>query len=145
MSGPVEADFELAIADWLVDQGGYTGPVKVGTAQAEPRDFGAVRGLDTAEMFASILSKSGAVLISGALQSGDRRVSEPSSPPSGRPRRCSGAPGPWSDHHIECGIGEGERLDRPDADVTDLHLAGSLCSWCIELEADQLGGASTLD
>ena len=54
MSGPVEADFEATIADWLVKHGAYQGPVKVGTAQGEPRDFDPVRGIDTAEVFAFI-------------------------------------------------------------------------------------------
>ena len=54
MSGPLETDFESTICSWLVDDGGYVGPVKVGNAQGDPRDFDAVRGLDTAELFAFI-------------------------------------------------------------------------------------------
>ena len=54
MSGPLETDFESTICSWLVDHGGYVGPVKVGNAQGDPRDFDAVRGLDTAELFAFI-------------------------------------------------------------------------------------------
>ncbi len=39
MSGPIEADFENTIGSWLVEHGGYQGPVKVGSAQGEPKDF----------------------------------------------------------------------------------------------------------
>lgn len=53
MSGPLEVDFESTICSWLVEHGAYVGPVKVGNAQGNPRDFDAVRGLDTAELFAS--------------------------------------------------------------------------------------------
>lgn len=54
MSGPVEADFEHTIGTWLVEHGGYQAPVKVGNAQTDPRDFDAVRGIDTAELFTFI-------------------------------------------------------------------------------------------
>ncbi|MDB9846382.1 hypothetical protein OAC41_06415 [Acidimicrobiales bacterium] len=54
MSGPLEVDFESTICSWLVEHGAYVGPVKVGNAQGNPRDFDAVRGLDTAELFAFI-------------------------------------------------------------------------------------------
>jgi type I restriction enzyme R subunit len=50
----VKADefvFESFICDWLIDHGGYDA-CKVGNAQGEPTDFDAVRGLDTAELFA---------------------------------------------------------------------------------------------
>jgi hypothetical protein len=50
MSGPLEVDFESTICSWLVEHGAYVGPVKVGNAQGNPRDFDAVRGLDTAEI-----------------------------------------------------------------------------------------------
>ena len=57
MVGPQEADFEQTIGSSLVERGGYQGPVKVGNAPGESdqqRDFDAVRGLDTAELFAFI-------------------------------------------------------------------------------------------
>ena len=48
---PDEAAFESFICDHLVDQGGYD-LCKVGNAQGAPTDFDALRGLDTAELFA---------------------------------------------------------------------------------------------
>lgn len=48
---PDEAAFESFICDNLVAQRGYD-LCKVGNAQGEPTDFDAVRGLDTAELFA---------------------------------------------------------------------------------------------
>jgi type I restriction enzyme R subunit len=55
-----EAGFESFICDWLVASGGYTA-AKVGTAQGSPADFDAVRGLDTAELFAFIGATQGDV------------------------------------------------------------------------------------
>ena len=45
-----EAAFEEHIASWLVECGGYR-RVKVGDAGGEPRDFDAVAGVDTADLF----------------------------------------------------------------------------------------------
>lgn len=50
MSSPSEEVFETAICDWLRQHGGYVA-VKNDLMQGEPRDFDAVRGLDTAELF----------------------------------------------------------------------------------------------
>ncbi|MDB4818318.1 putative DNA binding domain-containing protein [Acidimicrobiales bacterium] len=61
MVGPSEAGFESAICESLISGGGYVGPVKVGNAQGDPRDFDAVRALDTAELFTFI----------GATQAGE--------------------------------------------------------------------------
>ena len=60
MSKPTEEQFEIAICDWLVGQGGYVA-VKNDKLQGDTRDFDPVRGLDTAELFAFI----------GATQVGD--------------------------------------------------------------------------
>ena len=53
MSKPLEADLEGFVCDHLVAHGGYT-QVKHGTAQAPPRDFDPVTGIDTAELMAFI-------------------------------------------------------------------------------------------
>ena len=50
---PDEDAFETFICDWLTSHGGYD-VCKVGNKQGEPQDFDAVRGLDTAELFAFI-------------------------------------------------------------------------------------------
>ncbi|HVL02874.1 MAG TPA: RNA-binding domain-containing protein, partial [Acidimicrobiales bacterium] len=50
MANPNEEQFEAAICDWLSDHGGYVA-VKNDKAQGEPRDFDAVRGLDTSELY----------------------------------------------------------------------------------------------
>ncbi len=53
MAGPKEFDFESQICAALAASGGYS-ESKVGTEQAEPRDFDPQAGLDTAELFAFI-------------------------------------------------------------------------------------------
>lgn len=53
MTGPKEFDFETQICEALVSRSGYRS-AKVGMAQGDPRDFDAVRGIDTAELFAFI-------------------------------------------------------------------------------------------
>lgn len=77
MSGPKEADFEDVVGSWLVDRGRYVGPVKVGNAQGDPRDFDAVRRIDTDELFEFI----GATQIDGwnrlaKLHGGDPDVAQ---------------------------------------------------------------------
>ena len=57
---PDEAAFESFICDHLVAEGGWDA-VKVGRAQGEPKDFDALRGLDTAELFAFIGATQGEV------------------------------------------------------------------------------------
>ncbi len=53
MANPDEQHFETAICDWLTEHGGYVA-VKNDVLQASPRDFDAVRGLDTVELFTFI-------------------------------------------------------------------------------------------
>lgn len=71
MVGPKEADFESVICDSLVADGGYAA-WKLGNSGEEPRDFDAVRGLDTAELFAFIgATQADAWSRLGALYGGD--------------------------------------------------------------------------
>jgi len=53
VANPREHELETEVCDWLVAHGGDQA-VKVGTQQGEPRDYDAVRGLDTAELLAFI-------------------------------------------------------------------------------------------